>query len=289
MKGIVLAGGRGTRLYPMTRPCCKPLLPIYDKPMIYYPISTLMMAGIRDILVIVPPGGEQPFRDLLGDGSRYGISISYRPQPQQRGIADALLVGADFIGSDRVCLILGDNIFHGPGFQIDLDAAMSRETGATVFGYYVEDPRAFGVVEFDLHGRALSIEEKPARPRSHYIIPGLYFYDNRVVDYARQIEPSPRGELEITAVNNRYLQDGELHVIRLGHRFCWYDTGNAEDMFAASAAVRRLMLEKREWVGCLEKVAYEKGYIDRDGLLAAAGELSNTAYGALLRRLAARD
>ena len=289
MKGIVLAGGRGTRLYPMTRPCCKPLLPIYDKPMIYYPISTLMMAGIRDILVIVPPGGEQPFRDLLGDGSRYGISISYRPQPQQRGIADALLVGADFIGSDRVCLILGDNIFHGPGFQIDLDAAMSRESGATVFGYYVEDPRAFGVVEFDLRGRALSIEEKPARPRSHYIIPGLYFYDNRVVDYARQIEPSPRGELEITAVNNRYLQDGELHVIRLGHRFCWYDTGNAEDMFAASAAVRRLMLEKREWVGCLEKVAYEKGYIDREGLLAAAGELSSTAYGALLRRLALQD
>ncbi len=289
MKGIVLAGGRGTRLYPMTRPCYKPLLPIYDKPMIYYPLSTLMMAGIRDILIIVPPDGTEPFRDLLGDGSRYGVSIQYREQPQQRGIADALLVGADFINGERVCLILADNVFHGPGFQIDLEQAMARGQGATVFGYYVEDPRAFGVVEFDAAGRALSIEEKPDRPKSHFIIPGLYFYDGQVVELARRVEFSARGELEITAVNQLYLEAGQLHVIRLGHRFCWYDTGSAEAMFLASAEIRRLQLERREWVGCLEKVAFDRGFIDREGLLAAAKEQENTAYGKRLRLLAERN
>ena len=239
-------------------------------------------------MIIVPPGGIEPFADLLGDGSRCGVSIQYREQPQQRGIADALLVGADFIGHDRVALILGDNLFHGPGFQIDLDAAIANETGATVFGYYMEDPRAFGVVDFDEQGRALSIEEKPTHPRSHYIIPGLYFYDHQVVDFARQVEYSARGELEITAVNQLYLQAGQLQVIRLGHRFCWYDTGNAEAMFMAGAAVRQLQLQRHEWVGCPEQVAYEKGFIDRAGLLAAAAELGDTAYGARLRRLAER-
>lgn len=288
MKGIVLAGGKGTRLYPITIPCYKPLLPIYDKPMIYYPVSTLISAGIRDILVIVPPGGITPFQNLLGDGSRYGISIQYREQPQQRGIADALLVGADFIAGEPVCLILGDNIFYGPGFDIDLKAATARTEGATMFGYYVEDPRAFGVVEIDPDGRAISIEEKPQNPKSHYIIPGMYFYDSQVVDFARQVQPSARGELEITAVNNFYLERNQLHIIRLGQKFCWYDTGTAESMFIASQAVREMALERYQWIGCLELAAYSMGFIDRDKLLAAAKQLENTAYGSMLRRVAFR-
>ena len=219
MKGIVLAGGKGTRLYPITRPCPKPLLPVYDKPMIYYPIATLMTAGIRDILIITPPDGAEPFIQLLGDGSALGVHFAYKEQKVQRGIADAFLVGEEFIGDDSVCLVLGDNIFDGPGFEIDLEKAVNHPGGATVFGYYVEDPRPFGVVEIDRYGKAVSIEEKPAHPKSHYIIPGLYFYDNRVVEIAKTVQPSARGELEITSVNSAYLEMGELNVIKLGPRF----------------------------------------------------------------------
>lgn len=286
MKGIVLAGGKGTRLYPMTIPCPKPLLPVYDKPMIYYPISALLMAGIRDILVITPPDCSELFESLLGDGSQFGVSISYKPQPVPRGIADAFILGEEFIGDDDVCLVLGDNIFDGPGFYIDLKQAIENNTGATVFGYYVEDPRPFGVVEIGENGKAISIEEKPANPKSHYIIPGLYFYDNRVVEIAKTIQPSARGELEITAVNNAYLEMGELSVIKLGSKFCWYDTGNAESMFLASEAIREIELKQHRMVGCLEELAYLKGFITRDQLLSAAEKLKMTEYGKSLMRMA---
>lgn len=286
MKGIVLAGGKGTRLYPITKPCYKPLLPVYDKPMIYYPIATLMMAGIRDILVITPPDGTAPFRQLLGDGSALGVRFSYKEQTVQRGIADAFLVGEDFIGDDSVCLVLGDNIFDGPGFEIDLGKAVGTTGGATVFGYYVEDPRPFGVVEIDAHGKAVSIEEKPSDPKSHYIIPGLYFYDNRVVQIAKEVQPSARGELEITSVNNAYLALGELSVIKLGTRFCWYDTGTAESMFQASEAVRDIQHKQHRLVGCLEAIAYRKGFIDRTQLVETAESLKMTEYGRALLRLA---
>lgn len=286
MKGIVLAGGKGTRLYPITKPCYKPLLPVYDKPMIYYPIAVLMQAGIRDILVITPPDGEAPFRQLLGDGSQLGISVSYKQQLVQRGIADAFIVGEDFIGGDSVCLVLGDNIFDGPGFEIDLRRAVRNKDGATVFGYYVEDPRPFGVVEIDAHGKAISIEEKPADPKSHYIIPGLYFYDNRVVKIAKNIQPSARGELEITAVNNAYLEMGELSVIKLGRKFNWFDTGTAESMFVASEAVRRIQMTEKRMVACLEEIAYKKGFIDRAQLMITADSLKMTEYGRTLMRLA---
>ena len=286
MKGIVLAGGKGTRLYPITKPCYKPLLPVYDKPMIYYPIATLMTAGIRDILIITPPDGNAPFRQLLGDGSQLGVRFTYKEQKVQRGIADAFLVGEEFIGDDSVCLVLGDNIFDGPGFAIDLSKAVENTDGATVFGYYVEDPRPFGVVEIDKTGKALSIEERPANPKSHYIIPGLYFYDNHVVDIAKTVQPSARGELEITAVNNVYLEEGKLSVIKLGPRFCWYDTGTAESMFQASEAVRDIQHKQKRMVGCLEELAYKKGFINRNQLLETAEGLKMTEYGRYLLRLA---
>ena len=286
MKGIVLAGGKGTRLYPITRPCPKPLLPVYDKPMIYYPIATLMTAGIRDILIITPPDGAEPFIQLLGDGSALGVHFAYKEQKVQRGIADAFLVGEEFIGDDSVCLVLGDNIFDGPGFEIDLEKAVNHPGGATVFGYYVEDPRPFGVVEIDRYGKAVSIEEKPAHPKRHYIIPGLYFYDNRVVEIAKTVQPSARGELEITSVNSAYLEMGELNVIKLGPRFCWYDTGTAESMFQASEAVRDIQHKHRRMVGCLEAVAYKKGFIDRDQLIITGDSLKMTEYGRSLLRLA---
>ncbi|HMM06490.1 MAG TPA: glucose-1-phosphate thymidylyltransferase RfbA [Clostridiales bacterium] len=285
MKGIVLSAGKGTRLYPMTKPCCKPLLPIYDKPMICYPLATLLMAGITEILVIVPPGGEGPFRELLGDGSRYGVSVSYREQPVPRGIADAFMVGEEFIGSDDVCLILGDNIFYGPAFRDDLKKAASLQEGATVFGYYVEDPRPFGVVEIGENGKALSIEEKPAKPKSNYIIPGLYFYDHRVVEIAKTVTPSARGELEITAVNNAYLDRGALRVIPLAKDFAWFDTGTAESMYQAASAVRAYQDETGEQLGNLEAIAYERGLIDRVALARAAAELSATEYGKYLQSL----
>ncbi len=285
MKGIVLSAGKGTRLYPMTKPCCKPLLPIYDKPMICYPLATLMMAGITEILVIVPPGGEGPFRELLGDGSRYGVSVSYREQLVPRGIADAFMVGEEFIGSDDVCLILGDNIFYGPHFSDDLKKAASLKEGATVFGYYMEDPRPFGVVEIGENGKALSIEEKPAKPKSNYIIPGLYFYDNRVVEIAKTVTPSARGELEITAVNNAYLDQGALCVIPLANEFSWFDTGTAESMYQAASAVRGYQGETGEQLGNLEAIAYGHGLIDREALAKAAEELSATEYGRYLQSL----
>ena len=286
MKGIVLAGGKGTRLYPITRPCPKPLLPVYDKPMIYYPIATLMTAGIRDILIITPPDGAEPFIQLLGDGSALGVHFAYKEQKVQRGIADAFLVGEEFIGDDSVCLVLGDNIFDGPGFEIDLEKAVNHPGGATVFGYYVEDPRPFGVVEIDRYGKAVSIEEKPAHPKSHYIIPGLYFYDNRVVEIAKTVQPSARGELEITSVNSAYLEMGELNVIKLGPRFCWYDTGTAESMFQASEAVRDIHHEQRRIAGGRQAVAYNEGFIDRDQLIITGDSLKMTEYGRSLLRLA---
>ena len=284
MKGIILAGGKGTRLYPITRCCYKPLLPVYDKPMIYYSLTVLMSAGIRDILIITPPDGDEPFRQLLGDGSQWGISISYKQQLVQRGIADAFIVGEEFIGEDNVCLVLGDNIFDGPGFTIDLKHAVRNKVGATVFGYYVEDPRPFGVVEIGRDGKAISIEEKPAEPKSHYIIPGLYFYDNRVVDIAKNLKPSARGELEITAVNNAYLEMGELNVIKLGTKFCWFDTGNPESMFLASEEIRRIQ-QRGRMVGCVEETAFRMGFIDREQLNELAESMKMTEYGKTLRKI----
>ena len=285
MKGIILAAGKGTRLYPITRPVCKPLLPVYDKPMIYYPLNLLMTAGIRDILVIVPPDDQEPFVSLLGDGSKYGVRISYMEQKVQRGIADAFLIGADFIGNDSVCLALGDNIFYGPGFRRKLRTAMKNTEGATIFGYYVADPRPFGVVEFDAHGKAISIEEKPAHPKSNYIVPGLYFYDNRVVDIARQVKPSARGELEITAVNNAYLNYGMLNVVPLGDEFSWFDAGNADSLYEAAGAIRAAQ-RSGKMLGCLEETAMGNGWISREELLALAEEMEKTRYGQYLMAVA---
>ncbi|MGM9568336.1 MAG: glucose-1-phosphate thymidylyltransferase RfbA [Clostridia bacterium] len=284
MKGIILSAGKGTRLYPMTKPCCKPLLPVYDKPMIYYPLSALMLAGITDILVIVPPG-DSSFEELLGDGGAFGVSISYKEQPVPRGIADAFIVGEDFIGDDSVCLILGDNIFYGEGFKEALREAASLKEGAVTFGYYVEDPRPFGVVEIGEDGKALSIEEKPENPKSHYIIPGLYFYDNQVVEAAKTVKPSARGELEITAVNNLYLEREQLRVIKLPEDFSWFDTGTAESMYIASSAIRDFQRKTGTSVGNPEAVGYELGLIDKETLAQSAEKLKMTAYGQYLKTL----
>ncbi|MBS5704273.1 MAG: glucose-1-phosphate thymidylyltransferase RfbA [Butyricicoccus pullicaecorum] len=283
MKGIILAAGKGSRLYPMTRPICKPLLPVYDKPMIYYPLAVLMEAGIREILIIIPPGEEGPFYRLLGNGSQWGVNISYEVQETPRGIADAFLVGERFIGCDSVCLVLGDNIFH----SLDLDrmlrsAARRADEGATVFGYYVEDPRAFGVVEFDETGNALSIEEKPRFPKSHYIIPGIYFYDNQVIDIARGLEPSARGELEITDVNLEYLRRDQLHVIKLDRDFTWLDAGTADNLLDAAQAVKQVQDHTGRYIACLEEIAYLRGYIGEDDLHRLAGKLGQTLYGQYL-------
>lgn len=285
MKGIILSAGKGTRLYPMTKPCCKPLLPVYDKPMIYYPLATLMQAGITDILVIVPPNGGGAFEDLLGDGSRFGVSISYKEQPVPRGIADAFIVGEDFIGDDDVCLILGDNIFYGEHFADDLKKAANCSDGAVVFGYYVDDPRPFGVVEIGENGKALSIEEKPAEPKSHYIIPGLYFYDRQVVEIAKAVEPSARGELEITSVNNAYLEKGQLSVVTLPEDFSWFDTGTAESMFIASNAIRAMQMDNGKQIANLEALAYSLGLVGKDSLKESAEALKMTDYGKYLQSL----
>ena len=289
MKGIILAGGTATRLFPATFAVSKQMLPVYDKPMIYYPLSTLMLAGIRDILVISTPRDIGGFRDLLGDGSRIGISVSYAIQEKPRGLADAFIVGEEFIGRERVALVLGDNVFYGQSFSQVLERAASRESGATIFGYYVKDPTSYGVIEFDAKGKALSIEEKPGEPKSNYAVPGLYFYDNEVVSVAKRVEPSARGEIEITAVNKAYLEAGKLQVEVLGRGFAWLDTGNPDDLHEASAFIRTIQKRQGLYVACLEEIAYHKGWLDRDGLLEAAGCMRKTAYGEYLSFLAAKD
>lgn len=284
MKGIILSAGKRTRLYPMTKPCCKPLLPVYDKPMIYYPLSTLMLAGITEILVIVPPK-DSSFEELLGDGSDFGVSLSYKEQLVPRGIADAFLVAEEFIAGDSVCLILGDNIFYGDHLKEALQDAASLKQGATAFGYYVEDPRPFGVVEIGENGKALSIEEKPINPKSHYIIPGLYFYDQQVVQVAKKVTPSARGELEITAVNNIYLEQGQLHILKLPTEISWFDTGTAESMYIASSEIRDFQRKTGVQVGNLEALGYELGLIDKDNLAKSAETMKMTAYGQYLKTL----
>ena len=278
MKGIILAAGKGTRMYPMTLPVCKPLLPVYDKPLIYYPLAVLMQAGIRDILIIVPMDEMYPFVKLLSDGSELGINLSYKVQRVQRGIADAFMIGKSFIGSDDVCLVLGDNIFYGDMTRA-LESARARQRGATVFGYRVDDPRPFGVVEFDKNGRALSIEEKPQNPRSNYIVPGLYFYDNRVVELAEAVKPSARGELEITSVNNAYLELGELNVERLGSDVVWRDAGSAGSLLESACTIRALQEKTGRQVACLEEIAYNMGYISREQLHGLGKAMEKTDYG----------
>jgi glucose-1-phosphate thymidylyltransferase len=288
MKGIILAGGTATRLFPATLAVSKQMLPVYDKPMIYYPLSTLMLAGIREVLVISTPRDIGAFRDLLGDGSALGMRFSYAVQDRPRGLADAFIVGADFIGGDSVALVLGDNVFYGQSFSKVLERAASRDRGATIFGYYVKNPTAYGVVEFGADGMAISIEEKPAAPKSNYAVPGLYFYDNDVVGIARAIKPSARGELEITAVNNAYLERGELRVEILGRGFAWLDTGNPADLHEAGAFIKTIQDRQGLYVACVEEIAYSKGWIDRAKLEARAASLGRTDYAEYLRGLPAR-
>ncbi|AYG43007.1 glucose-1-phosphate thymidylyltransferase [Pseudomonas sp. Leaf58] len=285
-KGIVLAGGSGTRLHPITLGVSKQLLPIYDKPMIYYPISVLMLADIRDILLISTPQDLPQYRQLFGDGSQFGIRITYAEQPSPDGLAQAFLIGEDFIGDDSVCLILGDNIFHGQSFTEQLQRAVNHPSGATVFGYWVKDPERFGVVEFDERGNALSIEEKPLQPKSNYAVTGLYFYDNDVIEIAKGIRPSPRGELEITDVTNAYLKRGDLRVERFGRGFAWLDTGTHESLLDASQYVQTVENRQGLKVACLEEIAFNKGWITRDQLLAKAEKLKKTGYGQYLSKLA---
>lgn len=284
MKGIILAAGKGTRLYPITKPVCKPLLPVYDKPMIYYPLAVLMEAGIKDILVITPPDDTKPFIDLLGDGSHLGIKIQYLEQKVQRGIADAFIIAKDFIAGDSVCLALGDNIFYGPFFRRKLRIARNHGEGAVIFGYYVADPRAFGVVEFDAEGKAISIEEKPRHPKSNYIVPGLYFYDPSVVDIAANIKPSARGELEITSVNEEYLKHGKLSVIPLGKEFSWFDAGNPDSLYEAAGQIRAAQRSGR-MIGCLEEISWRNRWIEKEQFLELAQSMSKTNYGQYLEAL----
>ncbi|MCR5099181.1 MAG: glucose-1-phosphate thymidylyltransferase RfbA [Lachnospiraceae bacterium] len=289
MKGIILAGGSGTRLYPLTKAISKQIMPIYDKPMIYYPLSTLMLAGIREILIISTPRDLPVFEELLSDGSQLGMDIRYAVQEAPNGLAEAFLIGEEFIGSDPVALVLGDNIFYGQSFSRVLREAYERSTnekGATIFGYYVRNPREYGVVEFDESGKAISIEEKPEKPRSNYAVPGLYFYDNDVVSIAKSITPSARGELEITAVNDAYLKRGDLHVETLGRGFAWLDTGNHDMLLAAADFVSTFQKRQGLYISCIEEIAYKRGFIDREQLLKLAEPLMKTEYGKYLVEVA---
>ena len=289
MKGIILAGGAGTRLHPVTRAVSKQLLPIYNKPMIYYPLSTLMLSGIRDILVISTPADLPRFRDLLGTGAELGLRIEYAEQPRPEGLAQAFIIGADFIGSDSVALVLGDNLFFGQGLVESVQRAAANPTGATIFGYYVKDPERYGVVEFDAQGRALNIEEKPARPRSHYAVVGLYFYDNDVVQIARGLRPSARGELEITDVNKHYLEAGRLNLELFGRGIAWLDTGTYQSLLEASNYIAVVEQRQGLLVGSIEEVAFRMGYVDAAGLRALAAPLAKTDYGRYLMELAGSD
>lgn len=286
MKGIILAAGKGTRLYPMTYPICKPLLPIYDKPMLYYPLDVLLRAGIRDVLIITPPRGEMEFfRRLLGDGSSLGIRVSYMEQPVARGIADALILSEEFVGGDSVCLVLGDNVFFSPHFEDSLQKAMKTEDGAVIFGYKVDDPRPFGVVEFDENGNVISLEEKPQKPKSNYIVPGLYFYDGDAAALAKQLSPSARGELEITDLNRMYMSRGKLKAVVLDEEFSWYDAGTAESLLTAAAAIQRVQEESGRYIACVEETAWRMGFITDEQKNAVGREMAGTPYGQYLLNL----
>lgn len=286
MKGIILAGGSGTRLYPLTKAISKQIMPVYDKPMIYYPLSTLMLAGIREILIISTPRDLPVFEELFGTGEQLGLKMSYAVQESPRGLADAFIIGEEFIGDDNVALVLGDNIFYGQSFSKVLKAAAERKEGATIFGYYVRDPREYGVVEFDENGKVLSIEEKPEHPKSNYAVPGLYFYDNDVVEIAKNVKPSARGEIEITSINNEYLNRGTLHVETLGRGFAWLDTGNHDSLLDAADFVSAVQKRQGLYISCIEEIAYKRGFISKEQLVELAQPLLKTAYGKYLMEVA---